>query len=132
MTTASHAYARTARAGLTGRALEAAVLTRCADKIAQALNLADGAGDPLALTAALDVNRQAWAIFAKALRNDATDLPPDLRASVEVSIGLVFKLTIEILASLDAGIDAARARTLITVNREFAAGLRGEKASQAA
>lgn len=129
MNAAAQAYATTARTGLTGRALEAAVLTRCATDLQRAsAHLADGAEAPLALYQALERNRQAWRIFTAEARDEESLLPPEIRRNLLVTAAFVFARTAEICEATDHGALAALVRPLIEYNRLLAAGLEGRRA----
>ena len=114
-----HAYAATARSGLTGRQLEAAVLKHCAIELQRALTL--GRDDPDAFTAALEHNRRAWSLLSEEVRDESSLLPNDMRRAMLRTAAAVFLRTEE----LARGADPAGAELLIAVNRHLAAGLEG-------
>lgn len=125
MNHAASAYARVARTGLSARALEAALLSQCANRIAASLDGTDPARD---LIAALDENRKLWAVFARALRGGETDVPEPDRRALGTTIDFVAARTIALLQQLPDTIDRAKVQDLVAINRTLAAGLRGEPA----
>jgi flagellar protein FlaF len=125
MNQAASAYARVARTGLSARALEAAVLSQCANRLTAALDAADPVRD---LIAALDENRKLWAVFARALRAGDTDLPDADRHALGTAVDFVAARTIGLLQQLPDTLDRARVQDLVVINRTIAAGLRGEAA----
>jgi flagellar biosynthesis activator protein FlaF len=114
------AYAATARSGLTGRQLEAAVLKHCALQLQRALTFGQEA--PESFIAALERNRKAWSILSEELRDEGNLLPTDLRSALLRTAVAVFKRTEE----LANGADRSGAELLIAINRHLAAGLEGD------
>jgi flagellar biosynthesis regulator FlaF len=125
---ASHAYARTARTGLSGRALEATLLVQTANRLAKA---SQAPGDQAELIAALGHNQKVWAIFARALRHGDTDLPEPERERLQATVDFVALRTYDILQRLPE-FDPGKAIGLIEVNRTLAAGLAGQPGTRAA
>ncbi|MHB2168826.1 flagellar biosynthesis regulator FlaF [Alsobacter sp. R-9] len=111
---AAGAYARTSRTGLSGRKLEAAVLTQCA---ADLRKLAEDPSPALpAIVDVLDRNRRVWSIFTTAAMQDDSGLPiTDKEALLSLST-YVFERTYELLGSWDA----AKALGLAEINRRLA------------
>lgn len=122
---ATVSYARTSRTGLSVRALEATVLSQCANRLAASLDAAEPARE---LISALDENQKAWAIIARALRQGNTDLPEPERRNLSVTIDFVVSRTVQLLRVLPERIEAGKVLDLIELNRALAAGLRGEAA----
>ena len=130
MNAALQAYAATARTGLTGRALEAAVLTRCATDLQRA-SASLSADDPdahFALIQALERNRQAWRIFAMQARDDDSPLPAEIRRNLLVTATFVFARTADICETTDLSTLGPLVRPLVECNRLLAAGLEGRQA----
>jgi len=125
MNAALQAYAATARTGLTGRALEAAVLTRCATELQRAAQATDGPDARFALIQALERNRQAWRIFAAQARDADSPLPAGIRRNLLVTATFVFARTAEICDTTDGSSVAPLVRPLVDCNRLLAAGLEG-------
>jgi flagellar biosynthesis regulator FlaF len=122
---ATQAYARTSRTGLSGRRLEAAALVRCANNLQRTLlQMAD---DPAPLIEALEANRKLWSIFSVFARDDDSALPLDLRQTLlKVAIG-VFRRQGEIgdLYASEQRIDPEAVEMLVTINRTLAEALSG-------
>lgn len=126
MHSALRAYAATARTGLAGRALEAAVLTRCANDMQRAsAALPDAWPD---LLDALERNRKAWKLFASEARDPETELPADIRRNLLVTAAFVFGRTAEICDLKEGAPVQALVEPLAACNRQLAAGLEGRPA----
>ena len=123
MNTALQAYARTARTGLSGRALEAAVLSRCASDLQRAAGALPESHP--ALVEALERNRQAWWIFAAQARDDGSPLPLEVRRNLLVTAAFVFARTADICAVTEFDRLGELVHPLVECNRQLAAGLEG-------
>jgi flagellar biosynthesis regulator FlaF len=123
MNPALQAYSATARTGLAGRALEAAVLQRCATDLQRAA--AQLPSSTLDLFDALERNRKAWRLFVAEARDPDTHLPDSVRRNVLVMGAFVFKRTIEICDAPEATNIADLVNPMIDLNRQLAAGLEG-------
>ena len=126
MHAALKAYSATARTGLAGRALEAAVLNRCAAELQRAAAQTPATGPDL--FEALERNRKAWSLFADEARDPETHLPSDIRRNLLVTAAFVFQRTIEICETPGAPDLAERIGPLVACNRHLAAGLEGRPA----
>jgi flagellar protein FlaF len=117
MSHAARAYAQNATAGLSGRALEAAVLNRCATELHRAA--AALPDDTAPLIEALERNRRAWRLFVDEIRDEECPLPAELRRSLLGMAGFVFSRTVDLTETPDP----ARVAPLVEINRALAAGL---------
>jgi flagellar protein FlaF len=113
------AYARTAQQTLQGRDLEAHVLLKSAARL-------QGIRDNFEarqreLDEVLLANRKIWTIFVTSMSSDDCQLPSQLRANM-ISLGMfVFNRTIQLAVDPTP----AKLDVLIDINRNIAAGLRG-------
>ncbi|MGL4635561.1 MAG: flagellar biosynthesis regulator FlaF [Beijerinckiaceae bacterium] len=127
MNNPTQAYARTAQQTLQGRDLEAHVLIKSAARL-QGIqdNWEKRQGE---LEEALLANRKIWTIFVSSMSADDCQLPSALRANM-INLGMfVFQRTIQM--AIDA--KPQQLTVLIDINRNIAAGLRGDGgATQAA
>jgi flagellar protein FlaF len=117
MHSAAQAYARTARTGLTGRALEAALLQRLAGELERAS--AGDMVDPSAFTRALLDNRRLWAMFASDATEADSVLPEKLRMDIAACTAFVLRQTH--LAMIDPR--PSTVAPLMNLNRTVAEGL---------
>ena len=112
------AYARTAKATLTGRDLEAQLLLRAAARLSA---IHEGWPDSsVDLNPALVFNRKLWTIFATSATRPDYPLPSDLKANIANLALFIFKRQFEI----EAAPAPEKLRALISINREIATGLR--------
>jgi flagellar protein FlaF len=117
MNHAAQAYASTARTGLSGRALEAAVLTRCATDLQRSFSFLPD--DPEPFIAALERNRRAWSVITDDVIWSQPPLPPDVGRNIRLMAAFIFTRT----AELAEAPDPARATILLEHNRTLAEGL---------
>jgi flagellar biosynthesis activator protein FlaF len=120
MSNPAQAYARTAQQTLQGRDLEAHVLLKSAARL-QGIrdNFAMREGE---LADALLANRKIWTIFVSAMSSDDCPLPQLVRSNI-INLGMfVFNRTLQL--SVNARPEQLTA--LIDINRNLAAGLRGD------
>lgn len=123
MSSAAHAYSRTARTGLSARQLEASVLRQCNSDL---LRAGDAPDDHTGLLAALDQNRRLWSLFSSAARADDNDQPFEVRASTLKVAAYVFKHTMDIIqAQADGSKTPLKVllEPLIRLNRNLISGL---------
>lgn len=120
MNNPAQAYARTAQQTLQGRDLEAHVLLKAAARLQTIRdNWETRRAD---LDDALLANRKIWTIFVTNMSADDCPLPAQIRSNI-VNLGMyVFNRTIQL------SIDPTREQlsVLIDINRNVAAGLRGD------
>ena len=119
MQRAAQTYGAVAKQTASPRELEADLLLNAAARL-QAIHDGWDAKRP-ELDAALVYNRRLWSIFVTSATSPENPLPPGIRQNV-ANLGLfVFNHTIAIMANPNPeGLDS-----LININRELAAGLRG-------
>jgi flagellar protein FlaF len=120
MSEAASAYARTAQATLPPRQLEAHLLMKSATRL-QAVkdDWSKAAGD---LDGALLYNRKLWTVFVSAATSPSSQLPQTVRESIANLGVFVFSRTVDIeLAPAPDKLGA-----LVAINRNLAAGLRGQ------
>jgi flagellar protein FlaF len=118
-------YARTAQQTLQGRELEAHVLLKSAARL-QGIrdNWAARQGE---LSDALLQNRKIWTIFVTSASQDDCQLPNLVRSNI-VNLGLfIFNRTLQL--TIDARPE--QLTVLIDINRNLAAGLRGDAGQSA-
>jgi flagellar biosynthesis activator protein FlaF len=114
------AYARTAQQTLQGRDLEAHVLLKSAARL-QGIrdNFVAREGE---LQDALLANRKIWTIFVTAMSEPECKLPNLVRSNI-INLGMfVFNRTLQ----LAVGPRPEQLSVLIDINRNLAAGLRGD------
>jgi flagellar protein FlaF len=120
------AYARTAQQTLQGRALEAHVLLKSAARL-QGIRDSWPARE-VELQDALLANRKIWTIFVAGMTQADCQLPNLIRSNI-VNLGMfVFNRTLEM--AVDA--KPERLSALIEINRNLAAGLRGDGGTESA
>lgn len=119
MNHAASAYARTSTAALSPREAEAAVLMKAATRL-QAVQDNWPEAAP-ALNEALTFNQRVWAVLAGAATEPSNPLPDQIKQSVSSLAIFVFKRTIDAMAQPQL----EKLSALIRINRELAAGLRG-------
>jgi flagellar biosynthesis activator protein FlaF len=125
MSYAAQAYGRNSKAGLTGRALEAAVLIECAADLQRACDTI--ATDPAALDGALAKNRKVWSILAADATAPDNPLPQEIKRNMAAMAVFIFNRSLDlILKPTPEGV-----APLIEINRNLAAGLRGVPATSA-
>ncbi|MCC0012183.1 MAG: flagellar biosynthesis regulator FlaF [Rhodobiaceae bacterium] len=117
---AAHAYAQTAKITVSPRKLEADLLMKSATRL-QAVK--DGwPGTQSDLRGALTYNRRLWTIFATSATADENPLPDTIKQNI-ANLGLfIFKQTM----TLESEPAPEMLTSLISINREVAAGLRAE------
>jgi flagellar protein FlaF len=117
-----NAYAKTQQqAPLSQRELEAHVLIKAASRL-QVIrdNWADKQGE---LDEALTKNRKLWTILVAGVTDEASPAPLEVKQNI-VNLGMfIFNHTIALTAARE--LDPQRLSVLININRQIAAGLRG-------
>lgn len=126
MRQAAQTYGKVAKQIASPRELEADLLLKAASRL-QAIGDA-WEGKKHDLDDALLYNRKLWTIFLTAVTQDDSPLPPEVRQNV-ANLGLfVFKHTVSVLANPRP----QSLGSLISINRELAAGLLGRSQSATA
>jgi flagellar protein FlaF len=112
------AYARTARATLSGRDLEAQLLLRAAARLSA---VQDGWPKTSAdLSPALLFNRKLWTVFATSATRPENPLPNGLKSNIANLALFIFTRQFDI----EKEPAPEKLRALISINREVATGLR--------
>jgi flagellar protein FlaF len=112
------AYARTAKATLTGRDLEAQLLLRAAARLSA---VQEGWPKTSAdLNPALVFNRKLWTVFATSATRPEYPLPTGLKTNIANLALFIFNRQFEI----EKEPAPEKLRALISINREVATGLR--------
>lgn len=116
---ASQAYGKVANQTSNPRDLEANLLLKAASRLQAIQDSWDSKQEDL--DAALHYNRKLWSIFMTSVTSPENPLPAPVRQNV-ANLGLfVFKQTMAIMFERKP----EKLRSLININRELAAGLRG-------
>lgn len=117
---AAQAYGKTAQATTNPRDLEANLLIKAATKLQAVKDNWQGKNDQL--DQALLYNRQLWTIFVTAVTREENPLPTQIKQNI-ANLGLfIFNQTLSIQREPVPG----KLTTMISINREIAAGLRGK------
>lgn len=115
------AYQSIEKSTLTGRELEANVLTRVADMLAQARQAEESQRNEL-IEHAVRHNMRVWTLFQAELLDPDHPLPPELRQNLLNLTAFIDKRSLELIADpMPEKLDI-----LIAINRNIAAGLRGD------
>ena len=121
MREAAQAYQTAAKQTANPRDLEADLLLKAASKLQAIKDSVGGATN--ALNDALLYNRKLWSIFLTSATGPENPLPADVRQNV-ANLGLfVMKQTVAAMTDPQP----EKLTSLISINRELAAGLRGAK-----
>ena len=118
------AYKAVEKATLMGRDLEASVLTRAALLLADVQNHWDAPQLNERLDNALRFNQKVWTVFQAELSEPDNPLPVEIKNNILTLSSFVDKLTFEAMAYPDS----KKLDILIAINRNIAAGLRGDTA----
>jgi len=117
---ATQAYNDTAKATLTSRDLEAHLLLKAAAKL-QAIK-DEWTRAEAELPDVLLYNRKLWTVFASAVTDETSELPVSVRQNI-ANLGIfIFNRTVE----LSFAPTPEKLTALIDINRNVAAGLRGQ------
>lgn len=115
------AYRKVQKTSISGRELEASVLTQAAFKLTACQNNWDTSEHDVILEEALTHNQRIWTILQSELAKDDNPLPQQIKDDL-LSLSLfVDKRTFDIMAFPDP----AKLSILININLNIAAGLRG-------
>ena len=120
MQNAASAYARVSQTALSPREAEAAVLMKAARLLQTARD--EWTGEGRGLADALGFNRKVWTVLATAATEPGSTLPDDVRRSMSHLGTYVITRTMAMLAEPAP----EKVDPLIAINREVAAGLRGQ------
>ena len=103
-----------------GREVEAAVLTKAANKLKSCQNNWDDGGHEARLDEALKYNQRLWSIFQGELSREDNPLPSDVRNNLVVLGAFVDKRIFETMAFPSP----EKLDIVISINQNIAAGLR--------
>jgi flagellar protein FlaF len=125
MSQAANAYAKAAQTAQSPREIEATVLMRAATRLQTIRD--DWNTKRPELDEALTYNRKLWTVLVTAATDSGNPLPDPIKQNV-ANLGLfVFKHTVALMSAPAPD----RLGVLININREIAAGLRGNAAAAA-
>jgi flagellar protein FlaF len=119
MSSAAHAYARTARTTSSPREIEAQALLKAANKLQDVMTNLGRTDDEFA--EALLFNRKLWAILLSAVTSDENPQPVEVRQNIANIGTFVMTQTME----LQLNPQREKLRSLIDINCNLAAGLSG-------
>ena len=126
--TALKAYDTVNKSTMSGRDVEAEVLTKAALKLKERQNNWTRNGHDANLDAALKYNQRVWCIFQTELENHANPLPTSLKVALLRLVAFIDKRTLETIAYPTP----EKLTIIININHNIAAGLRtSPKAAQA-
>ena len=116
-----HAYNTINKATMTGREIEAAVLTKAALKLSDCQKHWDDEDREERLNEALKFNQRVWSIFQGELAREDNPLPKKLRFDVLRLSAFIDRRILETMASPAP----EKLGVVIDINNNIAAGLRG-------
>ena len=120
MQQAAMAYAQTAQKTVHPRELEASLLVKCAAKLQKLID--DQETNRHAWHDAIQYNRQLWVVFATAATREDSPLPDMIKQNIANLAIFIFRQSL----SASSKRDEASIRPIININRNIAAGLRGQ------
>lgn len=118
--TALDAYLSVEKATLSGRELEASVLTKAADMLFQAREATEGRAERI--EHAVRHNLRIWTVFQAELLDPEHAMPADLRQNLLTLTAFIDRRSLEVIADPQP----EKLDILIAINRNIAAGLRGD------
>jgi flagellar protein FlaF len=116
------AYKTVQKITSSGREIEALVLTRAAQILAEVQNNWDAPDRDELLDEALRYNQRIWSIFQGELLKEDNPLPRQLRADILSLSAFIDRRIFEVMASPDPG----KLNVIVNINLNIAAGLRGQ------
>ena len=119
---AAHAYQTVEKATLSGRNLEAKVLTDAALKLKACQDNWDAPDRDAQLNEALKLNQKIWSIFQTELSADNNPLPKQLRSDLLRLSLFIDRRIMDMMAFPDP----EKLTAVININTNIAAGLRGQ------
>lgn len=120
-----NAYHDVEKATLSGRDLEAMILTRAANMLQDVKNHWAAEDRSARLDAALRYNQKVWSLFQAELTGTENTLPAQVKSNLLNLSAFVDRRTFEVIAYPDAN----KLEILITINKNIASGLRGESSA---
>jgi flagellar biosynthesis activator protein FlaF len=118
------AYQKVIETTLSGRELEAAILTKAANKLKACQDRWGDEGHFKRLDEALTYNQRVWTIFQDELARANNPMPEALRADILRLSIVIDKRIVEVMNDPSPG----KLDIIININRNLAAGLRGSPA----
>jgi flagellar protein FlaF len=115
------AYESVSRATLSGREIEAAVLTKAAVKLKECQDNWDAPDRDHKLDEALKYNQRIWSIFQSELSREDHEMPRKLRLDILRLAAFIDRRIFEIMAFPAP----EKINIVIAINNNLAAGLRG-------
>ncbi|HTZ39800.1 MAG TPA: flagellar biosynthesis regulator FlaF [Syntrophales bacterium] len=115
------AYRNVQKITSSGREIEALVLSRAAQKLAEVQNNWDAPDRDEQLNEALQYNQRIWSIFQGELLKEENPLPRQLRADILSLSAFIDRRIFEVMSSPDPG----KLNVIININLNLAAGLSG-------
>lgn len=116
---ANNIYTTMQRNGLSGRALEAQVLTRAANMLKECQNHWDENGQDERLDAAIRFNQKVWTFFQAELTDPENPLPREIKENILSLSIFIDRRVIEVLLNPASELLTA----IININQNLAAGL---------
>lgn len=116
-----NAYQEVEKATLSGRDLEATVLMRAASRLMDIKNNWDTPTREAELDEALRYNQRVWTFFQSELLNTDNPLPAEIKRNLLSLSVFVDKRTFDVMAFPES----SKLDILISINKNIAAGLRG-------
>lgn len=117
------AYQNVERATLSGRELEASVLSKAATMLIDAKNRWSDPDHEECLDTALKYNQRIWSFFQVEVASEENPLPVEIKRNILALSSFVDRRTFDIMAYPEAD----KLNMLININHNIAAGLRGDK-----
>ena len=118
------AYEQTIRTTISGRELDASVLTKAARLLRDCEELWGQEGHDRRLDGALTFNRKIWSIFQDQLARNDNPLPIEIRKNILQLSLFIDKRMIQVMAHPEPN----KLKIMIDINLNLAAGLRGSPA----
>ncbi|MXN63706.1 flagellar biosynthesis regulator FlaF [Stappia sp. GBMRC 2046] len=119
---AASAYQKTSQTTVNPRELEAQLLMRAAAMIQTAMDDWDQENpDTGSFRDALTYNRRLWTILSTSATGEDNPLPKDVKDNLGALGAFILRHTVELMIEPKP----ERARTLVSINRNIAQGLRG-------
>lgn len=115
------AYRTVQKTTMSGREIEAAVLTKAAILLKDCQNKWNDDNRNAKLDEALKYNQKIWSIFQSELANDDNPLPKDIRNNILSLSAFIDKRIFEVMAFPSS----EKLDIIININLNLAAGLRG-------
>ena len=115
------AYEKVNKMTMSGREVEAAVLSKAASKLKKCQENWNATDHEQALEEALNYNQRVWSVFQGELARDDNPLPKKLRLDILRLSAFIDKRILDIIASPSP----ERLSAVIRINENLAAGLRG-------